>query len=81
MEKCKLIHDTVDMADQYPMAEVIGTDLSPIQPSWVPANCRFEVDDAMLDWTFRDDFFDFIHIRNTSTGISNWDHLASEMYR
>lgn len=38
MEKCKLIHDTVDMADQYPMAEVIGTDLSPIQPSWVPAN-------------------------------------------
>jgi ubiquinone/menaquinone biosynthesis C-methylase UbiE len=28
----------IDMADQYPMAEVIGTDLSPIQPQWVPAN-------------------------------------------
>jgi 2-polyprenyl-3-methyl-5-hydroxy-6-metoxy-1,4-benzoquinol methylase len=28
----------IDMADQYPMAEVIGTDLSPIQPDWVPAN-------------------------------------------
>jgi hypothetical protein len=28
----------VDMADTYPMAEVIGTDLSPIQPTWVPAN-------------------------------------------
>jgi hypothetical protein len=29
---------TIDMADQYPMAEVVGTDLSPIQPSWVPPN-------------------------------------------
>jgi methylase of polypeptide subunit release factors len=28
----------IEMADQYPMAEVIGTDLSPIQPEWVPAN-------------------------------------------
>ncbi|KAI5811841.1 UMTA methyltransferase family protein [Pyronema omphalodes] len=29
----------IDMADKYPMAEVIGTDLSPTQPDWVPANC------------------------------------------
>lgn len=44
----------IDMADQYPIAEVVGTDLSPIQPSWVPTNCRFEVDDATLEWTFKD---------------------------
>jgi ubiquinone/menaquinone biosynthesis C-methylase UbiE len=24
----------IDIADQFPEAEVIGTDLSPIQPSW-----------------------------------------------
>jgi len=24
----------IDVADEYPMAEVIGTDLSPIQPRW-----------------------------------------------
>jgi cyclopropane fatty-acyl-phospholipid synthase-like methyltransferase len=24
----------IEMADQFPQAEVIGTDLSPIQPSW-----------------------------------------------
>lgn len=28
----------IEMADQYPMAEIIGTHLSPIQPEWVPAN-------------------------------------------
>ncbi|KAI5809234.1 S-adenosyl-L-methionine-dependent methyltransferase [Pyronema omphalodes] len=71
----------IDMADQYPMAEVIGTDLSPIQPQWVPANCRFDVDDATVEWTFKDGFFDFIHARNISSGISDWDKLMSEMMR
>ncbi|KAI5811881.1 S-adenosyl-L-methionine-dependent methyltransferase [Pyronema omphalodes] len=71
----------IDMADQYPMAEVIGTDLSPIQPQWVPANCRFEVDDVMLEWTFKDDSFDFIHCRNIASGVSDWNHLATEMMR
>ncbi|KAI5819329.1 S-adenosyl-L-methionine-dependent methyltransferase [Pyronema omphalodes] len=71
----------IDMADQYPMAEVIGTDLSPIQPSWVPTNCRFEVDDAMKEWTFKNGFFDFIHARNLSSGVTDWDHLVSEMMR
>jgi hypothetical protein len=35
----------IDMADKYPSAVVIGTDLSPMQPSLVPPNVRFEVDD------------------------------------
>lgn len=43
----------IDMADQHPSAEITGTDLSPIQPSWIPPNCRFEVDDMELPWTFR----------------------------
>ena len=28
----------IDMADRYPQAEIVGTDLSPIQPKWVPPN-------------------------------------------
>ncbi|KAI5796129.1 S-adenosyl-L-methionine-dependent methyltransferase, partial [Pyronema domesticum] len=71
----------IEMADQYPMAEVVGTDLSPIQPGWVPTNCRFEVDDAMLNWTFKDNYFDFIHSRNICSGVSNWKHLMSEIMR
>ncbi|KAI5782268.1 S-adenosyl-L-methionine-dependent methyltransferase [Pyronema domesticum] len=71
----------IDMADRYPMAMVIGTDLSPIQPSFIPNNCRFEVDDVMQEWTFQDNCFDFIHGRNIASGISDWNHLASEMMR
>lgn len=29
-----------DFADTYPNCEVIGTDISPIQPGWVPPNLK-----------------------------------------
>ncbi|KAI5809427.1 S-adenosyl-L-methionine-dependent methyltransferase [Pyronema omphalodes] len=72
----------IDMADKYPMSKVIGTDLSPIQSKWVPPNCRFEIDDAEDDWTYRDDdYFDFIHARNISMGICDWPRLLSQSLR
>ncbi|KAK1453492.1 methyltransferase [Colletotrichum melonis] len=33
-----------------PFRRVTGVDLSPIQPSWVPSNARFFVDDVEDDW-------------------------------
>lgn len=36
----------VEMGDLYPEAEVIGTDLSPIQPAFVPPNVRFFIEDS-----------------------------------
>ncbi|KAJ0141199.1 hypothetical protein HZ326_15931 [Fusarium oxysporum f. sp. albedinis] len=74
----------MDFADEYPQAEVLGTDLSPIQPPWysppsqtvfsntprTPPNCLFEVDDFESDWLFRQPF-DFIHARELEGCISN----------
>ena len=65
------------MADQYPSATVIGTDLSPIQPEWVPPNCHFEIDDVSLDWTFPSNHFDFIHIRELFGCIPDWDFFLT----
>ncbi|KAF5701534.1 methyltransferase domain-containing protein [Fusarium mundagurra] len=42
----------MDVADEHPEAEVLGVDLSPIQPSMVPPNCKFEIDDLEKEWTF-----------------------------
>ncbi|GMF78228.1 unnamed protein product [Aspergillus oryzae] len=39
-----------DFADLHPGATVIGTDLSPIQPSFVPPNVYFEIDDCCDEW-------------------------------
>lgn len=71
----------IDMADNFPSAQVIGTDISPTQPSWIPPNCSFQIDDAQLDWTFEPESFDFIHIRYMHAAFENWDKLYAQVYK
>jgi SAM-dependent methyltransferase len=71
----------IDMADRFPGAEVFGTDLTPIQPAWVPANCRFQIDDAEKEWTFAPEYFDFVHARNVAQGIGDWPRLMAQIFR
>ncbi|KAF5006273.1 hypothetical protein FDECE_7339 [Fusarium decemcellulare] len=53
----------IEMGDKHPSAEVLGLDLSPIQPVWVPPNVKFLIDDVEDEWLNGDDF-DFVHLRN-----------------
>ncbi|KAA8903044.1 S-adenosyl-L-methionine-dependent methyltransferase [Sphaerosporella brunnea] len=71
----------IDAADRYPGAEVIGTDISPIQPGWVPPNCKFEIDDAEQEWTYRPDSFDFIHVRNFTFSCNSWPKFMASLYK
>jgi hypothetical protein len=66
--------------NRYPGAHVVGTDLSPIQPHFVPSNCHFEVGDASTEWTWPANYFDFIHIRDLLGCIPDWDYLFSQTY-
>ena len=52
----------IDFAVKYPSARVLGTDLSPIQPEYVPPNCRFEIDDSEDEWLYSETF-DYVHLR------------------
>jgi hypothetical protein len=70
-----------DFADQFPSADVVGTDISPIQPLWVPPNCKFQIDDAQLPWTWPVDHFDFVHIRNLHGSIGDWPALYAQCFR
>jgi len=60
---------------------VIATDLSPIQPSWIPVNLKFEIDDARLPWTWAADSFDFVHMRYLFGAIDDWNELFQQAYR
>ncbi|KAM5385741.1 hypothetical protein ACJZ2D_000940 [Fusarium nematophilum] len=71
----------IDMADMFPSAHVIGIDISPTQPSWVPPNVSFQIDDAQLDWTFEPESFDFIHIRALHGAIGDWPKLYNQLYK
>ncbi|KAM5443225.1 hypothetical protein MferCBS31731_001542 [Microsporum ferrugineum] len=72
----------IDIADEYPSAKVTGVDLSPIQPSFLPPNCTFEVDDVTLcPWTYPQNHFDFIHIREMFGCIPDWDEFFQQCYQ
>jgi SAM-dependent methyltransferase len=69
----------IDFADENPSSFVTGTDLSPIQPSMVPPNCRFIVDDFENQWIFQKRF-DFIHARILAGSVSSFPALFSKAY-
>jgi len=69
----------MEMGEQFPNCDVLGNDLSPIQPRWVPPNVHFEVDDVEADWTYSQKF-DFIHCRCLSNGIKNWPRLFKQCF-
>ncbi|KAJ9218230.1 hypothetical protein DTO166G4_96 [Paecilomyces variotii] len=72
----------LDFADRYPNAEVTGTDLSPIQPSYSgPPNVHFIVDDMEDEWAFPEQQkFDFIHARFLALGIKDFPKLLTECF-
>ena len=61
----------------HPSATVIGTDLSPIQPGFVPPNVKFEVDDCCDEWLYRNPF-DFVHLRGMYGSIADWHQLYTQ---
>jgi ubiquinone/menaquinone biosynthesis C-methylase UbiE len=71
----------INMADEFPSAKVVATDITPSQPNFVPPNLEFQIDDAQQEWTFESESFDFIHIRYLQGSIDDWDKLYSQVYR
>ncbi|OIW31213.1 S-adenosyl-L-methionine-dependent methyltransferase [Coniochaeta ligniaria NRRL 30616] len=65
----------IEMGDQYESANVLGIDLSPIQPDWVPPNVKFMVDDVESPWLHPRNHFDYIHSRHTVMAIKDWPKL------
>ncbi|KAH6645825.1 methyltransferase domain-containing protein [Truncatella angustata] len=70
----------IEFANLHPSVQVVGTDLSPIQPDYVPMNCTFYIDDASHDWSFHQRF-DYVHVRALTMGIANWDKFVDQAYR
>ncbi|KAL5348141.1 hypothetical protein ACLOAV_006621 [Pseudogymnoascus australis] len=69
----------IDAGDAYPAAQVYGTDISPIQPSFVPPNVQFIIDDIELTWTYDENSFDLIHsCMGNAFSSRDWDHFLTE---
>ncbi|KAI9677415.1 MAG: hypothetical protein M1817_006369 [Caeruleum heppii] len=70
----------INMAELYPSCDVTGTDFSAMQPSAVPSNVFFEIDDAEEEWNFSSPF-DLIHVRGMMGAFRDWGKIYAECYR
>lgn len=70
----------MDMGDEYPSAQILGVDLSPIQPVWVPPNVKFMVDDVESIWFEAENFYDLVHCRHTTPAFKNFPALLRTTY-
>ncbi|KAH6983509.1 S-adenosyl-L-methionine-dependent methyltransferase [Ilyonectria sp. MPI-CAGE-AT-0026] len=69
----------MDYGDEHPEAKVIGIDLSPIQPNFVPINVEFLVDDIEEPWSYRQPF-GYIHSRMMTSSIAKWPDYLRDVY-
>lgn len=69
----------IDFADEHPEAAVVGVDLSPIQPPYVPPNLTWFVDDLEEPWEYSNKF-DFIYTRMLTGSISSWPKFFAQSF-
>jgi SAM-dependent methyltransferase len=69
----------IDVADHHPEAEVEGIDVSPIQPTWVPPNSQFILEDFNSEWAAPNKY-DFIHARELLGSVPDWISMYRKVY-
>ncbi|CCF34317.1 hypothetical protein CH063_06335 [Colletotrichum higginsianum] len=69
----------MEFGDDHPEAEVLGIDLSAIQPMFTPPNVKFEIDDVDEPWTYSQPF-DYIHTRMMTSSIGNWKEYIQKCF-
>ncbi|KAK4189415.1 putative methyltransferase [Podospora australis] len=70
----------IEMGDLFPSAEILGIDLSPIQPQWVPPNVKFMIDDAEDEWASGSNW-DYAHLRGMSIVFRNLQKVIDQIYQ
>ncbi|KAF6802657.1 umta methyltransferase family protein [Colletotrichum sojae] len=69
----------MEIADEFPNTEVLGNDLSAIQPTWVPTNVKFEIDDVESPWV-NSKKYDYIFVRHMAGSIADWPKLVKNIF-
>ena len=70
----------IAMGERCPNAEIIATDISAHQPTSVPPNVVFQIDDAQDGWTFTEPF-DLIYMRGMAGAFSDWPLIYAEAFQ
>jgi SAM-dependent methyltransferase len=77
VEHSKLI---LFLAHLHPESNVIGTDLSAIQPTPTVPNCQFIKDDSEEEWLFNGIQFDYVHLRLVYTCFNDHKRVIKHAF-
>ncbi|EEU42593.1 uncharacterized protein NECHADRAFT_95723 [Fusarium vanettenii 77-13-4] len=69
----------MDFGDEHLEAHVVGVDLLPIQPTFVPPKVEFFIDDIDEEWNHSAPF-DYTHSRMMTSSIGNWPDYLKKIY-
>ncbi|KAI0121216.1 S-adenosyl-L-methionine-dependent methyltransferase [Xylariales sp. AK1849] len=69
----------MEAGDRYPSASVLGIDLSPIQPVWIPPNVKFIIDDCEDEW-LNGDNYDLVHLRTMSPVLKDVPKMCKQAF-
>lgn len=70
----------VEMADAFPKAQVIGVDIAPVETTWLPPNCSFQICDVEQEWACPPESYDFIHARELHFSIRDFSDLFQRCF-
>ena len=69
----------IDFGDDHPESQVLGVDLSPIQPTFTPPNVSFQIDDVEAPWTYSHKF-DFIYSRMMMCSLDSYTNFFDQAF-
>jgi len=60
----------IEVANEYPECRVVGTDLSPVQPTTIPENCDFYIESLLDGLSFPTGSVDYLQARYLSLSFA-----------
>ncbi|KAF4778329.1 methyltransferase [Colletotrichum scovillei] len=69
----------IDFGEAHPEAEVVGVDLSPVQPGFTPPNVHYEIDDLEEEWSFSRKF-DYVHCMMMTGAFRDWQNFHQQAF-
>jgi len=76
-------HWCIEVARDYPNAQVVGTDLSPMQSENFPANCKFLTESLLDGLSLETGSVDYLQSRSVVGGVplNAWPGYVAEIFR
>ncbi|OBR08955.1 Methyltransferase [Colletotrichum higginsianum IMI 349063] len=65
--------------EEHPESEVVGVDLSPVQPGFTPPNVHYEIDDLEEEWSFSRKF-DYVHSMMMTGAFRDWHNFHQQAF-